>query len=158
MPTIKIKHWLFVWGLLLLVGLTACGQATKPDTTNSASSNTQAEATQTAPDTSQDTIKDVVETSAAAQAQAPKLGETITSTEDVTAPRTHPGGEYHDVATSDAVSFHPYLTSDTASSGYQGLVWTGGLLRLDENTLDYIPNILHQAACFLQHAPPLRGQ
>ncbi|MCB0223921.1 MAG: hypothetical protein KDI02_09545 [Anaerolineae bacterium] len=141
MPTIKIKHWLFVWGLLLLVGLTACGQATKPDTTNSASSNTQAEATQTAPDTSQDTIKDVVETSAAAQAQAPKLGETITSTEDVTAPRTHPGGEYHDVATSDAVSFHPYLTSDTASSGYQGLVWTGGLLRLDENTLDYIPNM-----------------
>ncbi|MCB0121405.1 MAG: hypothetical protein KDE58_04130, partial [Caldilineaceae bacterium] len=60
-------------------------------------------------------------------------GITVTSDEDVTTPRTHAGGEYHDVATSDAVSFHPYLTTDTGSSGYQAMVWTGGLLRLDEN-------------------------
>jgi peptide/nickel transport system substrate-binding protein len=39
------------------------------------------------------------------------------------------------------VSFHPYLTTDTASGDYQGLVYTGGLLRLDENTLEYIPNM-----------------
>ncbi|HRW07540.1 MAG TPA: ABC transporter substrate-binding protein [Caldilineaceae bacterium] len=68
-------------------------------------------------------------------------GITVTSDEDVTTPRTHAGGEYHDVATSDAVSFHPYLTTDTGSSGYQAMVWTGGLLRLDENSLEYIPNM-----------------
>ncbi len=65
----------------------------------------------------------------------------VTDEPDVSAPRTEQGGTYRDVATSDAVSFHPYLTSDSASGGYQGLVWTGGLLRLDENTLDYIPNM-----------------
>jgi peptide/nickel transport system substrate-binding protein len=33
------------------------------------------------------------------------------------------------------------MTTDTASSGYQAQVYTGGLLRLDENTLEYIPNM-----------------
>jgi peptide/nickel transport system substrate-binding protein len=65
----------------------------------------------------------------------------VTDEPDVSALRTQQGGTYRNVATSDAVSFHPYLTSDSASGGYQGLVWTGGLLRLDENTLDYIPNM-----------------
>ncbi|MDI9549475.1 MAG: ABC transporter substrate-binding protein, partial [Chloroflexota bacterium] len=51
------------------------------------------------------------------------------------------GGEYHDVATSDAVNFHPALTTDTASSAYQAMVYSGALLRLDENTLEYIPNM-----------------
>lgn len=65
----------------------------------------------------------------------------VTDETDVSTPRTRQGGTYRDVSTSDAVSFHPYLTSDSASTAYQGLVWTSGLLRLDENTLDYIPNM-----------------
>lgn len=68
-------------------------------------------------------------------------GISVTSSEDVSSPRTHLGGEYHDVSSSDAVSFHPYLTTDTGSSGYQSLVYTGGLLRLDEKTLEEVPNM-----------------
>lgn len=90
--------------------------------------------------TSQQVITGVVEQSEAAKA-VQKKGIEVTSHEDVTTPRTHYGGEYHDVDTSDAVSFHPYLTTDTASSGYQGLVYTSGLLRYDENTLEFIPNM-----------------
>ena len=67
-----------------------------------------------------------VEQSGAALAKAITGGIAVTSTEDVTTPRTHLGGEYRNVATSDAVSFHPYLTTDTASSVYQGMVYTGG--------------------------------
>jgi peptide/nickel transport system substrate-binding protein len=65
----------------------------------------------------------------------------VTDELDVNTPRTNLGGQYRSTATSDAVSFHPYLTSDSASSGYQAQVWSGSLLRLDENTLDYIPNM-----------------
>jgi len=82
-----------------------------------------------------------VDESAAAKAGELQGGVTVTSDEDVTTLRTHYGGEYRDVSTSDAVSFHPYQTTDTASSGYQGMVYTGALLRLDEKTLDYIPNM-----------------
>jgi peptide/nickel transport system substrate-binding protein len=65
----------------------------------------------------------------------------VTDESDVSTPRTKNGGEYRDVSTSDAVSFHPYTTSDSASFAYQGLVWAGALLRLDEKTLEYIPNM-----------------
>jgi peptide/nickel transport system substrate-binding protein len=85
--------------------------------------------------------QEIVNQSAASQAKQVQAGTTVTSTEDVTTPRTHFGGEYHDVSTSDAVSFHPYLTTDTASSSYQGMVYASGLLRLDHNTLEYIPNM-----------------
>jgi peptide/nickel transport system substrate-binding protein len=58
---------------------------------------------------------------------------------DVSTPRDQRGGEYHTVQTSDAVSFHPYATVDTSSSGYQSLVYSGDLINVDENTLEYIP-------------------
>lgn len=58
---------------------------------------------------------------------------------DITTPRTNQGGDYHTVQTSDAVSFHPYLTTDTSSSGYQNLVYSGALINVDENTLEYEP-------------------
>jgi peptide/nickel transport system substrate-binding protein len=80
------------------------------------------------------------DTSGAALATELKAGATIVTNEpDVSAPRTHYGGEYHDVSTSDAVSFHPYQTTDTASSAYQGLVYSGSLLKLNEKTLEYEP-------------------
>ncbi len=83
----------------------------------------------------------VVDESQAALASQPKGGTSVVSDEDVTTPRSHRGGEYRDVATSDAVSFHPYLTTDTTSGSYQAMVYTGQLLRLDEKTLEYIPNL-----------------
>ncbi len=83
----------------------------------------------------------LVDESKAAKATELQAGVTIVSDEEVTSPRTNYGGEYRDVTTSDAVSFHPYQTTDTASSGYQNMVYTGGLLRLDEKTLEYIPNM-----------------
>jgi peptide/nickel transport system substrate-binding protein len=71
------------------------------------------------------------------------LGASVVSDEEVTSPRDPAlaGGEYRDVATSDAVSFHPYMVSDGASFGYQGMVYSSALLRLDEDTLEYIPNM-----------------
>jgi peptide/nickel transport system substrate-binding protein len=58
---------------------------------------------------------------------------------DVSTPRDKAGGEYRTVQSSDAVSFHPYITTDASSSGYQGLVYSGDLINVDENTLEYIP-------------------
>jgi peptide/nickel transport system substrate-binding protein len=85
---------------------------------------------------------EIIKESEASKATELQAGVTVVTDEtDVSTPRTKRGGEYHDVDTSDAVSFHPYLTTDTASSGYQGLVYAGALLRLDENTLEYIPNM-----------------
>jgi peptide/nickel transport system substrate-binding protein len=109
--------------------------------TNVASATPRAAITATAPISTTQAVTTTVEQSGAALAKAMTGGIAITSTENVTTPRTHFGGEYRSVATSDAVSFHPYLTTDTASGDYQGLVYTGGLLRLDENTLEYIPNM-----------------
>ncbi len=135
----KPKYWP-MFGLLvgLLLLATGCGGIANPQTEVKVETPEQAKP---AEDESQDVVVEVVEKSDAAQAKAPTLGTIISSDEDVATPRNHPGGEYKDVATSDAVSFHPYLTTDTASSSYQSLVYAGGLLRLDENTLDYIPNM-----------------
>ena len=70
------------------------------------------------------------------------LGATVVSDEEVTSPRDSElfGGEYRSVSTSDAVSFHPYLISDSASRGYANTVYYRGLLRYDENTMELIPN------------------
>jgi peptide/nickel transport system substrate-binding protein len=86
-------------------------------------------------------VKEVVEQSDAAQSQMAEGGITVTSDEDVTTPRDQLGGEYRSTSTSDIVNFHPYLTTDSASSGAQANVYDAGLLRLDENTLQYIPNM-----------------
>ncbi len=45
-------------------------------------------------------------------------------------------------STSDAVSFHPYKTTDTASGDYQGLVYTSSMLDRDpQNVEQYIGNL-----------------
>jgi peptide/nickel transport system substrate-binding protein len=131
---LKQRLWLsFILILVLAAG--GCASTAKPE--DAAPSLQVGQGT----DTSQDTVVNIVEKSDAAQAKVPQLGATISSDEDVSTPRSHLGGEYRSVETSDAVSFHPYLTTDTASSDYQSLVYTGGLLRLDPKTLDYIPNM-----------------
>ncbi|MDX1520304.1 MAG: ABC transporter substrate-binding protein [Anaerolineae bacterium] len=105
----------------------------------------EAEAEEAAPTeeevASEEETTDVIEESQAAKATELQGGITVTTDEEVSSPRSNFGGEYRDLATSEAVSFHPYLTTDSTSSGYQAMVYTGGLLRLDENTLEYIPNM-----------------
>ena len=100
----------------------------------------EAAATEEAAAADEQTVAKSVEDS-----QMSKEGEkgvtVVTDEPDVSTPRTEKGGQYRSTATSDAVSFHPYLTSDSASGGYQGQVWSGSLLKLDENTLDYEPNM-----------------
>jgi peptide/nickel transport system substrate-binding protein len=133
--------------VVLLLIFAACGapsaEPAAPDAPAESATGGEEEAEATAAPEEEDETADnseVVQSSQAAQSQE-VLGVDVTSNEDVTTLRTNYGGEYRDVSTSDAVSFHPYTTSDTASRGYQGLVYTGGLLRLDENTLEYIPNM-----------------
>lgn len=121
--------------------LAACAQpAAEAPTTGGepavATAPAQAEATVA----TQEVVTSTTETSQAAQSTQLQ-GVAVTSDEEVSSPRTNYGGEYRDVSTSDAVSFHPFLTTDTGSRGYQSMVYAGGLLRLDENTLDYIPNM-----------------
>ena len=145
MKTPKLGIRYAAWSALLALALVvaACGApaASGPAETPAAAQPATAEpAPPATPDTAQAEQAAVVEGSQAAQSAELK-GVTVTSDEDVTTPRNHYGGEYHDVATTDAVNFHPYLTNDTASSSYQAMVYSSALLRLDENTLEYIPNM-----------------
>jgi peptide/nickel transport system substrate-binding protein len=144
----RTRRWM--WLSLVATALLAvqCGApapvAAPAGSTAAPTQTAAATATQAPTPTNEATAQanqEIVNQSAASQAKQVQAGTTITSTEDVTTPRTHFGGEYHDVSTSDAVSFHPYLTTDTASSSYQGMVYASGLLRLDHNTLEYIPNM-----------------
>ncbi len=142
------RGWLAL--LLVVMALTAaqCGGAapTQPAPEATPTAAAAAPATEAAQPTPEQAVAEAtaaqqVQESKSVQAQEAKGISVETKEVDVSALRTKKGGEYRDVGTSDAVSFHPYLTTDTASSGYQSLVYTGGLLRLDEKTLDYIPNM-----------------
>jgi peptide/nickel transport system substrate-binding protein len=131
--------------LLILLLLAACTTpSASPDVSDAPVAEAPAtggdEAEATAEPEEEDDSRSAVESSQAVQSQQ-VLGISVTSDEDVTTKRTNYGGEYRDVSSSDAVSFHPYTVTDTASRGYQGMVWAGGLLRLHEDTLEYIPNM-----------------
>ena len=142
--------------LILALLMAACAPAAGPGVTDAppaveeaetGGDEAEAEATDAAAeegteDTAEDDgdSSDVVESSPAAQASQ-SMGVEVVSDEDVTTARSNYGGQYRSQATSDAVSFHPYLTTDSPSSGYQGFVYEGALLRLDENTLEYIPHM-----------------
>lgn len=83
-----------------------------------------------------------VQESGSLKAAALEGGLTVETDEpDVSTLRTNYGGTYRDVDSGDGVSFHPYTTQDSVSWGYQGLVYDNALLRLDEDTLEYIPNM-----------------
>ncbi|MEM7344527.1 MAG: ABC transporter substrate-binding protein [Chloroflexota bacterium] len=138
------KKWqiLILMSILTLV-VAGCsgGVAPAPDNAGTDSDDASSAAADEQADDSQEVVTEVVEQSGAAQAQAVEGGTTFTTDEVVTGSRDNFGGEYRSVSTSDAVSFHPYLTTDTASSGFQAQAYAGGLLRLDENTLEYMPNM-----------------
>lgn len=123
----------------LLLGACAVPAPSAPAGESAAPAAQPAAADPTAtPDSSQEKL---VQTQEKAQNARQQGAITVTSDEDVTIPRTHLGGEYHQVFTSDGVSFHYYQTVDTVSSFYQGLVYAGGLLRRDENSLELIPHM-----------------
>jgi peptide/nickel transport system substrate-binding protein len=138
-------------GMLLMLALVAaaCGGPAAAPTAPDAGAADEAAVAEPTPapaeeeaDAAAEADNATVQESAAAQGSV-TAGISVTSDEDVTTPRDAAlqGGEYRSVTTSDFVNFHPYLTTDSASSGAQAQVYTGGLLRLDENTLDYVPNM-----------------
>jgi peptide/nickel transport system substrate-binding protein len=55
------------------------------------------------------------------------------------------GGSMTLAATVDAVSFHPYKTTDTASSAYQRLVYAGGLLQRNPQNIDTFDGALAES-------------
>jgi peptide/nickel transport system substrate-binding protein len=134
--------------LMVLLLLAACGapsaSPTAPDApAESATGGEEAEATAEPAEEEDEAAAEEeadIQTSSGVQAQA-VMGVEVVSDEEVTSLRTNYGGEYRDQSTSDAVNFHPYLTSDTASSGYQNMVYSYGLLRYHEDTLELVPNM-----------------
>ncbi len=67
---------------------------------------------------------------------AASAGPRATTTFDAGA---KPGGNMVAASTTDAVSFHPYLTTDTASGSFQALVYGGDLWVYDPHTLEPRP-------------------
>ncbi len=147
------RIWLL--GLLVIVTLlvVGCGRPAAPaggapgeesTTTAADAAPTEAPAEEADEASEAEAAEDneAVQESAAAQGRV-EAGISVTSEEDVTTPRdaTLQGGEYRSVATADFVNFHPYLTTDSSSSSAQASVYASGLLRLDEETLEYIPNM-----------------
>ncbi len=129
--------------LMLMVLAAQCGSAPAQVPTEEAPAQEKAaeepaEAAATEEITEEE-AQQAVQESKASQSQV-ETGITVVTDElDVSTPRVKYGGQYRDVATSDAVSFHPYQTTDVSSSSYQGMVYSGDLLTLDENTLEIEP-------------------
>jgi len=149
----KLLAWMTGLALVALLGVgcgaptptaTSVSEATPQPTETEAAVESEATAEEPAEEeaatTEQEAVAEAVEK--ADMSQELDLGMTVVTDEpDVSSPRTRRGGEYRDVSDSDAVSFHPYQVSDGTSFSYQGMVYSGALLRLHENTLEYIPNM-----------------
>jgi len=73
------------------------------------------------------------------QGPLPTAASTAVAAAPPTAATPKQGGSVVSASTSDAVTFHPYLRTDTASGGYQGLVYAGDLLSYDPQTLEKRP-------------------
>lgn len=145
--------------LIVMVALIAaqCGSAAPTDTPEPPAASVEEEATpqeEAAPAEEEEAAAEAEAASTEAEAEeepgvideegrlaSDDVFGTVVDTDepDVSKPRDKHGGEYHTVQSSDAVSFHPYITVDASSSGYQGLVYSGDLINVDENTLEYIP-------------------
>ncbi len=145
----KIQRWLLVLLILSTALLAAqCGASPtqEPPAAQEESVPATAEANEAeakvdkaAAKAAEEEAQKAVQESDISQAKVETGLTTVSDEPDVSAPRNKYGGEYRDVSTSDAVSFHLYQTSDTGSSAYQALVYSGSLITLDENTLEYEP-------------------
>ncbi len=137
--------------LVLAMVIAACGRpapagsAEAPAAEAPAAGSQEVAPTEAAAEATEAPVEEDADTTTVQESQVSQAGElkgiSVTSDEDVTTPRANYGGEYRSTSASDAVSFHPYLTSDAGSSGYQAMVYESSLLRLDEDTLDYIPHM-----------------
>ncbi|HEV8637155.1 MAG TPA: ABC transporter substrate-binding protein [Chloroflexota bacterium] len=80
---------------------------------------------------------------AAAPTAAPAAATKPAAAAPAPAPTAEPkrGGVLKQAATTEAVSFHPFKTTDTASGGYQSYVYSGGMTRYDPVSLEPIPNM-----------------
>ena len=78
---------------------------------------------------------------AACTASQPEASPSRASPSPDSAPsQVRTGGGMTVAATTDAVSFHPFKTTDSASTAYQGLVYAGGLVVHDPRSPDkFIP-------------------
>lgn len=140
-------HNLFLLLLVLTAALIAaqCGPAPTPEPpaeeTTQATEESAAEAEIVEENTAAETEAEPAVIDAENKLASEVVGGSVFVTDepDVSAPRTKLGGEYRTVAASDAVSFHPYLTNDTSSSAYQGLIYSTFLLKPDEKSLEYKP-------------------
>jgi len=139
------SQWVLVLLILTLTLLAAqCGAApTEPPAVEekpaTEATEAPAEPAEEAAKAAEEEAQKVVQESEISQAKDIAGTETVTDEPDVSTPRNKYGGEYRDVSTSDAVSFHLYQTTDTGSSAYQGYVYSGSLITLDEKTLEYEP-------------------
>lgn len=151
------RRWSFILILLLVMVMllaAQCGGAAPSQAPQEEAPSSAAESAAEAEPTEEVANEEIVEENTSATTEAEpavidaenKLAEEVvggsvfvTDEPDVSSPRTKLGGEYRTVASSDAVSFHPYLTSDATSSAYQSLVYSTFLLKPDENTLEYKP-------------------
>lgn len=84
-------------------------------------------------------------TSAPAATQPPvdvtKAPEPTKSAPPTAASASKKGGDFKEVSTGDAKSFHVYQTTDVPSSSYQGNVYASGLWVRDPKTLQPIPGM-----------------
>lgn len=125
--------------------LAACGGSGTPtDTPKPATAATSAPAAPTtaaaSPATTGTTAPNAP-TVAVGSAPATNSGGPIASAPAASAIANAPkgGALTHAIVGTDAKSFHPYLTTDSLSSTYQGYIYGGGsLVKYDENTLDLV--------------------
>jgi len=83
----------------------------------------------------------VVATPSAASAVAPSGPLSTVAAPSAVANAPKGGAITHAIVGTDAKNFHPYLTTDTVSSTYQGYVYGGGLIKYDDNTLDLVGDV-----------------
>jgi peptide/nickel transport system substrate-binding protein len=124
--------------------LAACGGSSTPTDTPRPAAPTTGAASAVAPTAAAPTRAASSATSGTTAAGSPvtnaggPIGSVAAPTAVANAPK---GGTYTSaIVGTDAKSFHPYLTTDTVSSTYQGYVWSGSLVKYDPNTLDIVPD------------------
>ncbi|HEY3081907.1 MAG TPA: ABC transporter substrate-binding protein [Chloroflexota bacterium] len=128
---------LAAWSLL------AC-QPAAPATTAPTPAEPRPEGTRAAAEATKPAASAPAASPTAAAAPAPTAPAAATKPSAVEAkPTGEPkrGGVLKQATTTEAVSFHPFKTTDTASGSYQGFVYSGGMTRYDPVSLEPIPNM-----------------
>jgi peptide/nickel transport system substrate-binding protein len=120
--------------------LAACGGSSATDTPKPATTTSGTTGAPTAAAASPATTGAAAATPAASapSAVAPSGPVSPVAAAPTVANAPKGGSLTHAIVGTDAKSFHPYLTTDTVSSTYQGYIYGGGLIKYDDNTLDIV--------------------